>query len=261
MGLTFHTVDGAELAYEDLGPQGTMPLVFVHGWQGDGGTWMPVAERLADRYRTIVIDVRGFGRSNAAPGPYRVETFADDLSALVAALDLDPLVVIGHSMGGAIAQRFAIDRPDAVEGLVLAAPVPATAVPYPPKVDAMFRATAGNIENAMAWLSKLTFDGPPREVLALMRAAAEATPANVALESYESWSTLDFADEAATIEQPTLVIAPIADRPMTPAFLREHVVDVIPESRMEIVPEAGHYVPLEQPARVADLIERFVRDL
>jgi pimeloyl-ACP methyl ester carboxylesterase len=255
---TFVTADGAELTYSERGPLGSMTILFLHGWQGAAGVWLPIVDELSGRYRTIAVDVRGFGESNAAPGPYRVETFSDDLSALVASLDLDPLVVVGHSMGAAIAQRFAIDRPDAVEGLVLVAPVPASGVPFTPKVEAMFRATAGNADNTNAWLAALTYSEPTSEVRAMMRAAAAATPAHVALESFESWSKLDFADEAATIDTPTLVLAPAADRPMTPDFIRERVANVIDGSRLVVIEEAGHYLPLEQPERVAALISRFV---
>ncbi|MBD5605454.1 MAG: alpha/beta hydrolase [Candidatus Eremiobacteraeota bacterium] len=258
---TFVTGDGAELSYFERGPRGALAILFLHGWQGAGAVWLPIVERLAARYRTIALDIRGFGASNAAPGPFRVETFADDVSALVAALDLDPMVVVGHSMGAAIAQRFAIDRPDAVEGLVLVAPVPASGVPFSPKIDAMFRATAGNPENANAWLSALTYSEPTPEARTIMRAAAAATPGDVALESFDSWTHVDFAYEAATIETPTLVLAPAADRPMTPEFTRERVADVIPESRLVVVEEAGHYLPLERPDRVAELIDGFVAAL
>jgi pimeloyl-ACP methyl ester carboxylesterase len=258
---TFVTADGAELSYFERGPRGGTAILFLHGWQGAAAVWTPIVERLALRHRTIALDIRGFGESNGAPGPFRVETFSDDLSALVAALDLDPLVVVGHSMGAAIAQRFAIDRPDAVEGLVLVAPVPASGVPFSPKVDAMFRATAGSPEHANAWLAALTYEEPTPEARTIMRAAAAATPAAVALESFDSWSHVDFADEAATIETPTLVLAPAADRPMTPAFTQERVANVIPHSRFVVIEEAGHYVPLERPERVAELIERFVDGL
>lgn len=255
---TFHAADGAELTYTDLGPHGTIPLLFLHGWQADSGTWAIVMERLAKRHRTIAIDLRGFGQSNTAPGPYRVENFSDDLSALVADLDLDPLVAIGHSMGAAVAQRFAIDRPDAVEGLVLVSPVPASGIAFSPKTVEMFRGTAGNAVNANAWLAQLTFREPPLEIVTLMRRAAAAVPVPVALESFDSWRTLDFADDAATIETPTLVLAPEHDKPMTPAFAKANVADVIAGSAFEIVRDSGHYAPLERPDHIAASIERFV---
>ena len=258
---TFHAADGAELSYTDAGPRGTIPLLFLHGWVADSGTWSAVMSRLSERHRTLAIDLRGFGASNAAPGPYRVETFSDDLSAFVAELDLDPLVAIGHSMGAAVAQRFAIDRPDAVEGLVLVTPVPASGVAFPPKIATMLRGIAGNAVNANAWLATLTHREMPPEVTALMRRAAAATPVSVALESFDSWTQLNFEDEAATIETPTLVLAPEHDRPMTPAFLRAKVADVIEGSTLRIVPDAAHYLPLERPDVVADAIDRFVLEL
>lgn len=258
---TFHAADGAELSYADLGPHGTIPLLFLHGWQADGATWAPVMDRLAARHRTIAIDMRGFGASNAAPGPYRVETFSDDLSALIAELDLDPVVAIGHSMGAAVAQRFAIDRPDAIEGLVLLSPVPAGGVAFPPRIVEYLRATAGNERNANAWLATLTHGEPPPEVVALMRRAAAAVPAPVALESFDSWRNLDFADDAATIETPTLVLAPEHDRPMTPDFTRANVADVIAGSTLTIVPGVAHFLQLERPDLVAETIERFVEAL
>jgi pimeloyl-ACP methyl ester carboxylesterase len=258
---SFHATDGAELFYEERGARGSIPILFVHGWRGDATLWTPIVDALAESYRTIAIDVRGFGASNAAPGPYRVETFADDLSALVAALDLDPLVAVGHSMGAAVAQRFAIDRPDAVEGLVLVAPVPATALAYPPKLDAMFRATIGNDANTIAWLAKLTVSElSPATVRAMRNAAALATPA-AALESYESWTSLTFGDDAATIDTPTLVLAADGDRPMTPDLVRERVADRIAGSRFVVLEETGHYAIVERPERIADEISDFIEEL
>ncbi len=258
---TFRASDGAALAYVERGARGGIPLLFVHGWQGAAAVWAPIIDELASRYRTIAVDVRGFAGSHAAPGPYTVDAFANDLSELLVALDLDPLVVVGHSMGAAIAQRFAIDRPDAVEGLVLIAPVAASGVDFSPGLEAAFRATAGNPEKARAWLAKLTYRPPAPEIATLLQSAAAAVPAHVALESFESWSRLSFEDEARTIETPTLVIAPGEDRPMTPDWVRARIADLIGKSRFEVVPESGHYVVLEHPKRVAALIDEFVAAL
>ena len=254
----YSTSDGASLAYEDRGPRGGIPLLFVHGWEGAGALWKFVTDELALRHRTIVVDVRGFAGSNAAPGPYNVDVFANDLSDLLAALDLDPLVIIGHSMGAKIAQRFAIDRPEALEGLVLVAPIPAGRVGFSAKSEAMFAGVASDPAKAAAWLRTLTLVEPPREIVALMRASAATVPARVARESFDSWSQLDFEDEARTIETPTLVIAADADGPER---ARERVADVIEGSRFEIVRGAGHYVILEAPKAVAALIETFVASL
>ena len=256
--LMYATSDGASLAYEDRGPRGGIPLLFVHGWQGAGAVWKLVIDELATRHRTIAVDVRGYAGSNAAPGPYNVDVFANDLSDLLAALDLDPLVAIGHSMGAKIVQRFAIDRPEALEGLVLVAPVSAGSIALSARTAAMFHEVADDPAKAVAWLGTLTYAQPPREIVALLHAAAATVPPRVARESFDSWTQLDFEDEARTIETPTLVIAAEAD---SPERARAGVASVIEGSRFEIVPDAGHYVILEQPAAIATLIEGFVASL
>ncbi len=258
---TYPAADGAELSYEDGGPPGTLPLLLVHGWQADARIWGPLSGILAARYRVVAPDLRGAGGSNRASGPYTLEQFAADLGDLVDVLGLDPVVVVGHSMGGAIAQRFAIERPEAVEGLVLVAAVPASGVPFPPKVIDFFRGTCGNPEQTALWLKGLTFRELDPDDAQLLRAAAATVPAEAALESFESWQAADFADEAATIETPTLVLAPSDDRPMTPEFLRERIADVIAGSNFEILAECGHYAPIDRPVELAAAIESFIEDL
>ena len=258
---TYQASDGARLAFTDRGPRAAVPLLFVHGWQAAAPVWAALIGHLSPHHRIVTTDLRGFGESNKAPGPYSLERFSEDLGDLIAAADLDPLVVVGHSMGAAIAQRFAIDRPDAVEGLVLIAPVPASGVPFPPKVLDFFRSTAGNTERAAQWFEGLTFRQVPPEVRQLLLEAHAKVARDVALESLVAWQEADFAGEAATIETPTLILAPAGDRPMTPEFLRERVADLILGSSFEVVEESAHYVPLEQPAKLAARIERFLEEL
>lgn len=258
---TFYASDGAQLAFTDRGPRGGLPLLFLHGWQADGRIWGPLIADIGPQFRVVTVDFRGTGGSAGAPGPYTLERYAADLTDLIAAIDLDPGVVVGHSMGAAVAQRFAIDRPEAVEGLVLIAAVPASGVPFSPKVLEFLRGTAGNPDQVARWLKTLTIGELSPERQALLRDAAATISAAVALESFASWQGANFADEAATIETPTLVLAPSGDRPMTPDFLKANVADVISGSTFEIIEKSGHYAPLDQPTLLAKRIERFVDEL
>jgi pimeloyl-ACP methyl ester carboxylesterase len=259
---TYRASDGAELAFRDEGPRGVgLPLLFVHGWQADGSVWGPIASRLRERHRVITVDLRGTGASSAAPGPYVIDKFSNDLTELIPALDLDPVVVVGHSMGGAIAQRFAIDNPEAVEALVLIAPVPASGIPFSPKVLEFLRSTAGNAGQAAEWFKQLTVTEPAPEIGKLLREAAAGISTEAKLESFESWQGAAFADEAATIETPTLILAPSHDRPMTPELSREKVADVIAGSQFEVLSETGHYAPVERPELIAKRIEAFLDEL
>ncbi len=258
---TYRASDGAALAFDDRGPRGTIPLLFVHGWRADHTIWEPLIERLSPRYRTIAVDLRGTGASRGAPGPYTLEAFSNDLSDLVTALDLDPLVSVAHSMGGALALRFAIDNPEAVEGEILVAPIPASGPHFKPAIEDFLRATVGDPDKTALWLTRLTRVEQDPEMRELLRAAAAAAPPPVALAMLEDWLRLDFAAEAATIETPTLVVVPEHDPPMTPAYMREFVSDLIEGSRLEVVAGAGHYLPLEMPRELARIVEAFLEEL
>ncbi|WP_123533406.1 alpha/beta fold hydrolase [Halosimplex salinum] len=97
------------------------PVVFVHGAIVDHSQWDPQVDVLSDDYETIAYDVRGHGRTGGSPrGRYSVDLFADDLGALLDALDVERAVICGLSTGGCIAQVFAARHPDRVAGLVLA---------------------------------------------------------------------------------------------------------------------------------------------
>lgn len=255
---SYRASDGALLSYTESGPRGELPLLLLHGWQADGSVWSSLRERLSGPFRTVTVDFRGSGGSAGAPGPYTVERFARDVGDLIETLDLDPALVAGHSMGGAVAQRLAIDRPEAVEGLVLVAPVAAGGFAFRPALAAALRATAGDPQKTAAWVAQLTQREASREVL---RRAAAGVPAAVALETFDSWTGLHFAGEAATIETPALVIAPEDDRPMTPEFLEEHVVALLRNGRLERFAGCGHYVQLDEPERVARALEAFAATL
>lgn len=256
--LHYHARDGARLAYRDEGPRGRLPLLFIHGWQAHGRAWQPLIEALTPGHRIVVPDLRGFGASADAPRPYSVETSAADLGDLIEALDLDPAVVIGHSMGATVAQRLAIDRPEAVEALVLIAPVPASGLPLPPKVLDFLRGTVGNPVQASKWLSGLTVTEQSPETHALLLAAAATASPDAALESFASWQPGDFGDEAATIDTPTLVLAPSEDRP---DFIKANVADVIASSRFQVIEACGHYAMFDKPGEIASAIESFVEEL
>jgi non-heme chloroperoxidase len=256
----FTATDGARIAYHVTGT-GIPTIVLLHGWQADSSVWGPVADRLASSHHVVSVDLRGFGESRNAPGPYTVQQFSDDIAVLLGVLGLARVVLVGHSMGGAIAQRFAVDHPSALAGIVLVAPVPASGLQMSPRAEAMFRAATTDPDTALKWLGMLTLRPLPADRFdVIVRAAGTALP-HVAIEAFDSWTRVSFEDQARTITVPTLVIAGAADRPQTPDFLRERVAKIIPGARMTVVDEAGHYVQMEQPEGTAELIHAFARDV
>ena len=111
------------MAYELTGSGDALVLVAGTGYPG--GTWMPeLVERLAVRHRVLTFDHRGTGRTPSTPERYSTRGFAVDAIGLMDALDLEASHVVGHSMGGRVAQWMGLDHPDRVRSLVLAATGP-----------------------------------------------------------------------------------------------------------------------------------------
>jgi pimeloyl-ACP methyl ester carboxylesterase len=129
-------VDGLRLAYETWGAPEAPPLVLLHALGEDSSDWREIAPALADRYRVYALDLRGHGRSGH-PGKYSYELLCDDVLAFLDALDLDRIVLVGHSLGALTASLVAQERPDALDRLVLEeGPVISPADPPRPVPDA-----------------------------------------------------------------------------------------------------------------------------
>ena len=112
-----------KLHVEDLGT-GAPALVFLHYWGGSSRTWRHVTQALAPAFRTIAVDQRGWGRSDKPLEGYTLADLADDAERLIESLAPDRYVLVGHSMGGKVAQLMASRHPAGLAGLVLVAPSP-----------------------------------------------------------------------------------------------------------------------------------------
>jgi len=110
-------INDVELFYEESGSGD--PLLLIMGLAADSIAWMLQREAFAARYRTVVFDNRGVGRSSKPAGPYSIAQMADDSAALLRTLGIDRAHVVGVSMGGMIAQELALRHPEQVRSLVL----------------------------------------------------------------------------------------------------------------------------------------------
>ena len=111
------TVKDIEINYEEEGTG--PPVILVHGLSDDLTLWMPLTPELSRCYRTIAIDVRGHGHTSKPDMSYSIKLFSEDLSGLVEKLKISQAHMTGFSMGGSIAQQFALNHPEKVRSLVL----------------------------------------------------------------------------------------------------------------------------------------------
>jgi pimeloyl-ACP methyl ester carboxylesterase len=113
-------VDGHQIWYSEAGPADGPPVLLLHGLLSDSSTWAPAITALAAHgARVIALDLVGHGQSDKPPIAYYLDDFAISVSTFLKHLDLGPLTVVGHSLGGAIAMEFAHFYPDQIGRLVL----------------------------------------------------------------------------------------------------------------------------------------------
>jgi pimeloyl-ACP methyl ester carboxylesterase len=115
---TVPSADGVPIAYEVHG-KGTRALVLVHGWSCDRSYWKPQVDYLGAQYRVVLVDLAGHGESGQGRKDYSMPSFGADVAAVVEALALEDVVLVGHSMGGDVIVDAARLLPGRVTGLVL----------------------------------------------------------------------------------------------------------------------------------------------
>lgn len=149
-------VDGISVFYQDSGPRNAPTLLFIHGWGCDATFWQRQVDTFSDRYRCIALDMPGFGRSDKPQDiDYTLGLFAKAVKSVADDAEVTDLILIGHSMGFAVARQFLIDYPDTVAAVVNVD----GAVLFLPDDPAVLEAMAKGMEQAaQAYL------GPDREV-------------------------------------------------------------------------------------------------
>ncbi len=111
--------NGVRIAYQLIGERSDIPLVMVMGVSSVKEDWRFFSHNLASNRQVIVLDNRGQGESDVAPGPYSIETMAKDVMAITRALEINQFDLLGMSMGGMICQQIATDTPESIRKLVL----------------------------------------------------------------------------------------------------------------------------------------------
>lgn len=241
------------------------PLLLLHGWPQHHWAWRHMVKRLAGEHRLICPDLRGFGWSDAPGTGYDPDTFAADALALLDALDLDRVGLIGHDWGGFTGFLLGLRAPERFEAL-LAVATPSPWPPRTPKVALQLPRSlyalplaapvlGERIVRAGAFLGRLGKVGPPTpDVYARRLSRPEQARATTLL--YRGYlaraaAGLYGSSEEGRLTVRTRVILGGSDPAVAPVLLRgvERRGD---EIRVEVVPKAGHFLPETHPDLVAD---------
>jgi pimeloyl-ACP methyl ester carboxylesterase len=246
--------EGVGLHVEERGT-GDPAVLLVHGIACDRRYMEPVAAHLAARHRTVAVDLRGHGRSDAPAGPYDVEAHLDDLAAVCRALELDRPVVIGHSLGGVFAVILAGSRPH-LPGAVAALDSPI--VPSAGRVPAMrslFDRLHGDYARELQrYFSAFFAPGDDPELKAWIMSAILEPPERAVIPTWEHANLdPDTAACAAAIRVPLLYIDA-----GTPNAQLDRLAELCPHAVMGRTVGAGHFLQLVVPDQVNAMIDRFL---
>jgi 3-oxoadipate enol-lactonase len=262
--MPFVENQGAKIYWDEQG-QG-VPVLLIMGLGYPSQMWYRTRPMLAERFRTIVLDNRGVGRSDIPPGPYPIPVMASDAAAVLDAAGADRAHVYGISMGGMIAQEFALQYPDRVRSLILGC----TAAGSPNAVRASADATKmlmgrGQMDPAEAAEAAIPFiydAGTPRaridEDLAVRRdwfpRPDAYTNQLMGILAWEAYSRLE------QIGAPTLVIHGETDLLVPPAN-GKLIAARIPNAKLVLIPNAGHIYATDQGDAAHRVIMEFLGGL
>ncbi len=253
--------DGDRLYYEVHGDGPALAL--VPGLSGVGSFWAPHLTGLSRRFKVVVHDHRGAGRSSRPAIDYAIEQMADDLVQLLDGLGIERAHLIGHSAGGAIGQTLAIDRPERIGRLVLSATWTAADAYFRRLFEVrvgIFRQGAAAYQRANTlffWPAWWVRDHAAELALREAAAARDMPPAEIMLNRVEAILRFDRRADLARIQAPTLIIA-AGDDVVTPPYFSEELGRLIPGAETRILPQGGHFFPQVFPESYQKIVLEFL---
>ena len=245
---------GTTFVREVAGPPGAPTLLLLHGWTASADlNWFPSFEALGRRYRVVAMDHRGHGRGIRSRRRFRLSDCADDAAALVRALGTGPVVAVGYSMGGPVAQLLWRRHPDLVAGLVLCATTRTFATRTEEKLGflamggASFasRLTPGTAREALA--RRMMGTGGERTVGAWMQREMQRSDWTAVLEACQALVRFDSRGWIGSVDVPTAVVVTMGDGMVAPAR-QVALARAIPDATVHPV-QGDHTVCVTDPGR------------
>jgi pimeloyl-ACP methyl ester carboxylesterase len=264
------TVEGRRVHLVDIGSGDAAPVLFVHGLGGRWQNWLETIPRIAQSRRAVAFDLPGFGHSQMPVSPISIAGYAGVIERVCDLLELEEVVAVGNSLGGAIVARAALRYPALVQRLVLVSAAALSPHAFNPALGAavmgaIARTSVGSPAGMRAIIRRrrarhLAFAALLRhptliaadtlaELVAGRGSAALAAASRAMLDSVSP-------EELGTIAQPALVVHGREDA-LVPLADAQWLHEQIPGARLEVIDDTGHLPMIERPRRFNELLLDF----
>lgn len=235
--------------------EGGCKVIFVHGNTGSARWWRPAMERLRHKCDMVAVDLRGFGNSPDPAGPVTIPGHAEDIQELASNLGFDNFIIVGHSLGGAVAMQIAASYPELLKGMVLVDAAPLTGIK---NVDYNFLEQAIRQNLMVAGLKAtmaVSLDEAYFAELAedCVRSLPAVIPNTRALEA------IDFTAVAGQFTKPVLVVQGEKDT-LIPTSEAEKTADAYPQAKLVVIRGAGHSPQVEKSEAFAEQLKAFLAE-
>lgn len=261
--MTFIRIGVCVHHYSIEGDKRKPAIVFSNSLGSDLRMWDPLVPLLADDFYLIRYDTRGHGLTEAPAPPYSAADLARDVAGLLDALQIQSAVICGLSVGGVIAQQFAVNYPERARALILCdtgARI-GTVASWQERIDLVKQQGLGALVDVSMtrWFTQDYRQRHADQVCGYANMVARTNP-----EGYIGVCCAlrdgDLIQSSATIRQPTLVLCGDKDI-ATPPDMARSLAGIIPHAKLSLIPNAAHISSVEQPEFMAEQIKTFLREV
>lgn len=261
--MPFLAINNVQLYFEQVGNwQSEREVVLlIHGLGSSHRDWEYQVEALVPHYKVLLVDLRGHGQSDKPNMPYSIPMFAKDVAAMVTALALREIHVIGHSMGGMVAFQLTLDHPHLVKSLSIINSAPRVGFPaFRNRFNFFMRSLSVKwfgMSKLSVSLAKTLFPKQEQDTLRkiFIQRWCENDPQAYrnSLKAFHDWNVMAQLPE---INCPTLIIT--GDRDYTPVAYKKFYIRFIKHSHLVVIEDSGHLTPLDQAQHCSQALIDFL---
>ncbi len=258
--MTFINVNQLEIFYYDNKLEG-IPLVFIHGWLGSSLEWKYQLYHFNLKNHIILIDLPGFGKSDKPNKDYSIDFYTRQISDFLKLLKYNKIILIGHSLGGLIAQDIVLKNPKLAKKLILISSTSGKSKSISEKfiifwLNILFKLFYRTfLKNIIGKI--ISPEKEFREFKKLYKNTLKL-PKAVVLNTFKNMtSRYKLKEELCTISQPTMLIYGSKDHVISEAVIND-LNDFIPNTELFIIDKGSHRIMYNNHAKVNGLIEQFI---